>query len=87
MSYKSLREILKSRELKGWSKLKKDDLISFIMDNEEYPTDRATKDVRDMSKKTIRGLRILARIYDVKIRSRANKNVIIYLLGENYRER
>ena len=35
-----LRDIAKSRDLKGWSKLKKDDLISFIIDNEEYPTDR-----------------------------------------------
>ncbi len=92
MSYKSLwvkdlREISKSQGLKGWSKLKKDDLISFIIDNKEYPTDRATEDARDMSKKTIRELRILARIYDVKIRSRANKNEIIYLLGENYGER
>ncbi len=92
MSYKSLRvkdlrEILKFRGLKGWSKLKKDDLISFIIDNEEYLTDRAIEDARDMRKKTIRELRILARIYDVRIRSRANKNEIIYLLGENYGER
>ena len=39
---KDLREILRSRGLKGWSKLKKDDLIYFIIDNEEYPTDRAS---------------------------------------------
>ncbi len=84
---KDLREILKSRGLRGWSKLKKDDLISFIIDNEEYPTDRATEDARKMSKKTVRELRILARVYNVKIRSKANKNEIIYLLGENYGER
>ena len=40
-----------------------------------------------MSKKTIRELRILARVYNVKIRSKANKNEIIYLLGESYGER
>ncbi len=87
LKVKDLREILKSRGLKGWSKLKKDDLISFIIGNEEYPTGRATEDARDMSKKTIRELNILARIYDVKIRPKANKNEIIYLLGENYGER
>ena len=82
-----LRDIAKSRGLRGWSKLKKDDLISFIIGNEEYPTDRATEDTRNMSEKTIRELKILARIYDVKIRSKASKNEIIYLLGENYGEK
>ncbi len=82
-----LRDIARSQGLRGWSKLKKDDLISFIIGNEEYPTDRATEDARDMSKKTIRELKILARIYDVKIRSKANKNEIIYLLGEHYGEK
>ncbi len=53
-----LRDMAKSRGLKGWSKLKKDDLISFIADNEEYPTDRATEDVRKMGKKTIKSLRL-----------------------------
>ena len=82
MSYESLRvkdlqEILKSRGLKGWSRLKKSELISFIIGNEDYQTDRATEDAMEMSKKTIRELRTLARIYDVKIRSRANKNEII----------
>ena len=82
-----LRDMVRSRGLKGWSKLRKDDLISFIIGNEEYPTDRATEDARIMSKKTIRELKALARIYDVKIRLRANKNEIIYLLGENYGEK
>ena len=82
-----LRDMAKSRGLKGWSKLKKDDLISFIADNEEYPTDRATEDVRKMGKKTIKELKTLARIHDVKIQSKANKNEITYLLGENYGER
>ena len=81
-----LLKIARSRGLKGWSKLRKDDLISFIIDNEEYPTDRATEDARDMSKKTIRELRILARVYNAKIRSKASKNEIIYLLRENYGE-
>ena len=63
------------------------DLISFIADNEEYPTDRATEDARKMGKKTIKERKTLARIHDVKIRSKANKNEIIYLLGENHGER
>ncbi len=90
MFFKSLFTILlcrSSRGLRGWSKLKKDDLISFIADNEEYPTDRATEDVRKMGKKTIKEFKTLARIHDVKIRSKANKNEIIYLLGENHGER
>ena len=62
-----LRNIAKSWGLRGWSKLRKDDLISFIMDNEEYPTDRATEDARKVGKKTIKELKILARVYDVKI--------------------
>ncbi len=46
MDYKSfkmenLREILKSRGLKGWSKLKKSDLISLIEEN-----DRAQRGVK-----------------------------------------
>ena len=90
MFFKSLFTILlcrSSRGLRGWSKLKKDDLISFIADNEEYPTDRATEDVRKMGKKTIKEFKTLAQIHDVKIRSKANKNEIIYLLGENHGER
>ena len=82
-----LRNIAKFRGLRGWSKLRKGDLISFIADNEEYPTDRATEDARKMGEKTIKELKTLARIYDVKIRSKANKNEIIYLLGENYGEK
>ncbi len=62
-----LRNMAKSWGLRGWSKLRKDDLISFIMDNEEYPTDRATEDARKVGKKTIKELKILARVYDVKI--------------------
>ncbi len=82
-----LRDIARSRGLRGWSKLRKDNLISFISDNEEYSTDRATEDARKMGKKTIKELKTLARVYDVKIRSKANKNEIIYLLGENYGEK
>ena len=82
-----LRDIARSQGLRGWSKLRKDDLISFIIGNKEYPTDRATEDARNMSKKTIKELKTLARIYDVKIRSKANKNKIIYLLVENYSEK
>ena len=38
-----LRDIAKSRGLKGWSRLRKDNLISFIIGNEDYPSDRAMK--------------------------------------------
>ncbi len=31
-----LRDIAKSRRLRGWSRLRKDDLISFIIGNENY---------------------------------------------------
>ena len=31
-----LRDIVRSRRLKGWSKLRKDDLISFIISNDNY---------------------------------------------------
>ena len=82
-----LRDIAKSRGLKGWSKLRKDNLISFIIGNEDYPSDRATEDARKMGKRTVKELRVLARVYGVKIRSGANKSEIIYLLGENYGER
>ena len=81
------RDIARSHGLRGWSKLRKDDLISFIVDNEEYPTDRATENAREMGKKTVKELKALARVYDVRVRSGANKSEIIYLLGENYGER
>ncbi len=55
-----LRDIAKSRRLRGWSKLRKDNLISFIADNKEYPTDRATEDARKMGKRTIKELKTLA---------------------------
>ena len=57
------------------------------MDNEEYPTDRATEDAREMGRKTVKELKTLARVYDVRVRSGANKSEIIYLLGESYGER
>ena len=82
-----LREIARSRRLRGWSRLKKDDLISFIIGDEDFTSDRATEDAREMGKKTVKELRALARVHGVKIRSRANKSEIIYLLGENYGER
>ena len=55
-----LRDIAKSRGLRGWTKLRKDDLISFIADNEEYPTDRVTEHARKMGKRTIKELKTLA---------------------------
>ena len=62
-----LRDIARSQGFRGWSKLRKDDLISFIIGNDEYPMDRATEDARNTSKKTIKELKTLAQIYDVNI--------------------
>ncbi len=82
-----LREIARSQGLKGYSRLKKSDLISFIKNNENHSSDRATEVAIKVGKKTIKELKDIARIHGVKIRSRANKSEIIYLLGENYGER
>ncbi len=82
-----LRDIARSRGLKGWTRLRKNDLISFIIDDEDFTSDRATEDAREMGKKTVKELRALARVHGVKTRSGANKSEIIYLLGENYGER
>ena len=82
-----LRSIAKSQGLKGWSRMRKDNLISFIMSSENFETDKATEVARMMYKRTVKELKNLARLYNVKIRSRANKSEIIDLLGENYGER
>ncbi len=82
-----LREIARSQRLKGWSRLRKDDLISFIIEDENFTSDRATEVAMRMGNRTVKELRDLARIHGVKIRSRANKSEIIYLLGENYGKR
>ncbi len=82
-----LREIARSQRLKGYSRLKKSDLISFIKNNENHSSDRATEVAIKVGKKTIKELKDIARIYGIKIRSGANKSEIIYLLGENYGER
>ncbi len=82
-----LRDILKSRGLKGWTGLRKKDLISLVEDSEEHPSGLATEDAREMGKKTVKELRVLAKVRGVKIRSGANKNEIAYLIGENYGER
>ncbi len=90
MSYlrvKDLRKIAKSRGLRGYSRLKKSDLISFIRNNESSPSDRATEVATKVWRKTIKELKDIARKYNVKIRSKATKSEIIYLLGENYGER
>ena len=82
-----LREIARSRRLKGWSRMKKDDLISFIIENEDFTSDRATEVAMRVGKRTVKELKDLVRVHSVKIRSGANKSKIIYLLGENYGER
>jgi uncharacterized membrane protein YqiK len=82
-----LRSTAKSQGLKGWSRMRKDNLISLIMSSENFETDKATEVARMMYKRTVKELKNLARLYNVKIRSRANKSEIIYLLGENYGER
>ena len=87
MRVKDLREIAKSKGLRGYSRLKKSDLISFIRNNENHSSDRATEVAMKVWRKTIKELKDIARKYNVKIRSKANKSEIIYLLGENYGER
>ena len=82
-----LRDIARSQGLKGWYRLRKSDLISFIKNNENHSSDRATEIAIRVGKRTVKELKNLARIHGVKIRSRANKSEIIYLLGENYGER
>ncbi len=87
MKVKDLREIARSLGLKGYSRLRKSDLISFIKDNENHSSDRATEVAIRVGKKTVKELKDIARTHGVKIRSGANKSEIIYLLGENYGER
>ena len=87
MKVKDLREIAKSQGLRGYSRLKKSDLISFIKDNENLASDRSSETDIEVWKKTVKELKVLARKYNVKIHSKANKSEIIYLLGENYGER
>ena len=61
--------------------------LSIIKNNENHSSDRATEVTMKVWRKTIKELKDIARIHGVKIRSRANKSEIIYLLGENYGER
>ena len=82
-----LRDIAKSRGLRGWTRLRKTNLISFIIDNEDFTSDRATENAREMGNKAVKELRAIAQAYNIRVRSRANKSEIIYLLGENYGER
>ena len=84
---KDLREIAKSQGLRGYSRLKKSDLISFIKDNENLASDRSSETDIEVWKKPVKELKVLARKYNVKIHPKANKSEIIYLLGENYGER
>ncbi len=87
MKVKDLRKIAKSNGLRGYSKLKKSDLIFFIKDNINLASDRASKTDVEVWKKTVKELKVLARKYNVKIHSKASKSEIIYLLGENYGKR
>ena len=87
MKVKDLREIAKSNGLRGYSRLRKSDLISFIKDNENLASDRSSETDIKVWKKPVKELKDIARKYNVKIRSRASKSEIIYLLGENYGER
>ena len=84
----NLRDIAKSRGLRGWARLRKTNLISFIIDFIiDFTSDRATENAREMGNKTVKELRAIAQAYNIRVRSRANKSEIIYLLGENYGER
>ncbi len=91
MSYKylkvpELRDLARSLGLRGWSGLRRSDLISFIIDNEDRQMDRASEDAKAMSKMSVSKLRSLARFYEVKERSKANKAELIYLLRVNHGE-
>ncbi len=87
LTMSELRDIARSQGWKGWYRLRKSDLISFIKDNENLGTDLLSETDIKVWKKTVKELKVLAKKYDVKIPSRANKSEIIYLLGENYGER
>ncbi len=87
MTMSELRDIARSQGWKDWYRLRKSDLISFVKDNENLASDRSSEIDIKVWKKTVKELKVLARKYNVKIRSRANKSEIIYLLGENYGER
>ena len=87
LKVKELRNIARPRGLSGWYRLRKSELISFIKDDEDFTSDRATEVARKMGKRTVKELKDLARTHGVKIRSGANKSEIIYLLGENYGEK
>ena len=87
MKVKDLREIAKSHGLRGYSRLKKSDLIFFIKDNVNLASDRSSKTDVEVWKKTVKELKVLTRKYNIKISSRASKSEIIYLLGENYGKR
>ncbi len=50
----NLRDIAKSRGLRGWARLRKTNLISFIIDNEDFTSDRATENAREMGNKTVK---------------------------------
>ena len=87
MTMSELRDIARSQGWKGWYRLRKSDLISFIKDNKNLASDRSSETDIKVWKKPVKELKDIARKYNVKIHSRANKSEIIYLLGENYGER
>ncbi len=87
MKVKDLREIAKLQGLRGYSRLRKSDLISLIKSNKNLASDRSSEIDMEVWKKPVKELKALARKYNVKIHSKANKSEIIYLLGENYGER
>ncbi len=59
-----LRDIARSRGLKGWTRLRKNDLISFIIDDED-------ENARKMGNKTVKELRAIAQAHNIKLRVRA----------------
>ncbi len=60
MKVKDLREIAKFQGLRGYSRLKKSDLISFIKNNENHSSDRATEVAMKVWRKTIKELKDIA---------------------------
>ena len=61
-----LRDIARSRGLKGWSKLRKDDLISFIIDNEKNYSSDAERQINRRQRERLEKVTAEANVKAVK---------------------
>ena len=89
MKVKDLRDMVRDRGLKGWSAMRKNELISFLVSESFIKpiSDRDTEVVGIASRRTVKELRDIAKTHDVKIPSGSTKREIVYLLNQNYGER